>query len=64
MALASEPPSILAAARRGREAAVSSRLRCEDPGALFSCFICGQSFFIRSEIKKNGPAVTSELQLF
>lgn len=36
MSLASEPPSILAAARRGRAAAASSRLRCGDPEALVS----------------------------
>jgi E3 ubiquitin-protein ligase RNF38/44 len=34
MSLASEPPSILAAARRSRTA--SSRLRCGDPEALLS----------------------------
>ena len=36
MSLASEPPSILGAARRGRAAAASSRLRCGDPEALLS----------------------------
>ncbi|OEL37325.1 hypothetical protein BAE44_0001657 [Dichanthelium oligosanthes] len=36
MSLGSEPPSILAAARRTRAAAASSRLRCGDPEALLS----------------------------
>ncbi|PWZ55994.1 RING-H2 finger protein ATL65 [Zea mays] len=36
MSLASEPPSVLAAARRSRAAAASSRLRCGDPEALLS----------------------------